>query len=304
MTGDANTAWEWFTERRFHPGEPLGPLTTIRTGGPAKWLLDVGNEEELALALRAARGVNVPVLVMGRGSNLLVADAGFDGLVIRFGPGYSQVRVAGERVYAQAGASLKKVACFAADHGLAGLAFAAGIPGSLGGGCLMNAGAYNGVMADVVERVDCLTPEGDKVSLSGEEAEFAYRHSRMMDEGLIVLGAEMRLLPGSRDALYATMAQLQAMRREKQPLTWPSAGSFFRRPPGYYAGALIEQAELKGLTVGRAQVSELHAGFLINLGGATTADFIALKDEVIRRVQERWGVTLTPEVRIVGTDGA
>ncbi|HSK69055.1 MAG TPA: hypothetical protein VLA21_07315, partial [Candidatus Limnocylindria bacterium] len=131
-----------------------------------------------------------------------------------------------------------------------------------------------------------------------------YRHSRMMDEGLIVLGATMKLLPGSRDALYATMAQLQQMRREKQPLTYPSAGSFFRRPPGYYAGALIEQAGLKGLTVGRAQVSELHAGFLINLGGATTADFVALKDEVIRRVLERWGVTLEPEVRIVLGHGA
>ena len=304
MTGDANTAWEWLLERRFHTGEPLGPLTTIRTGGPAKWLLDVREEGELVAALRGAGAAGVPVLVMGRGSNLLVDDAGFGGLVIRFGPGFSQVRAQGDRVYAQAGASLKKVAFYAADQGLAGLAFAAGIPGSLGGACLMNAGAYNGTMADVVESVDCMTPQGERRTLSAAEADFSYRHSRMMDEGLIVLGATMKLLPGSRDALYATMAQLQQMRREKQPLTYPSAGSFFRRPPGYYAGALIEQAGLKGLTVGRAQVSELHAGFLINLGGATTADFVALKDEVIRRVLERWGVPLEPEVRIVLGHGA
>jgi len=154
-------------------------------------------------------------------------------------------------------------------------------------------------MSSAVESVDCLRPDGKRLRLSLQEARMAYRHTRMMDEGLVVLGAVLLLSPGSRDALYVEMAQFQTLRRDKQPLTWPSAGSFFKRPPGCFAGALIEQAGLKGFRIGGAQVSEKHAGFLINLGGATTTDFIALKDEVQRRVMERFGVMLEPEVRII-----
>jgi len=304
MTGDLGGAWQALRERRFEASVRLADYTTIRTGGPARWFLDARGEDEATAALLAAKGRGVPVLLVGNGSNLLVSDGGFDGLVVHFGEGFARMSLDGLRLKAQAGAMLKALAFFAAEHNLAGLAFAAGIPGSLGGALVMNAGAFNGEMSQVVESVDCLTRDGLRVTLSNREADFAYRHSRMMEEGLVVLGATLLLTPGSREALHATMAGFQEMRREKQPLAWPSAGSFFKRPPGYFAGALIEQAGLKGLTVGGAQVSEKHAGFLINLGGATTRDFIALKDQVQERVLERFGVRLEPEVRLVGETGA
>jgi UDP-N-acetylmuramate dehydrogenase len=304
MTGDFRLAWQELCGRRLQSGVPLSTLTSIRTGGPATWFLDAEDEDELALAWAAAHGMGIPVLILGRGSNLLISDQGFDGLVIHLGAGFSRIRLEGDRLYAQAGVSLKQLAYYAADHHLAGLAFAAGIPGSLGGACLMNAGAYNGQMSEVIHSLRCLTPMGEFLALSLPECAFSYRHSRIMEESLVVLDATLKLIPGKRDALYATMAELQKMRQEKQPLSYPSAGSFFKRPPGYFAGALIEQAGLKGLTVGKAQVSKLHAGFLINLGGATTDDFIALKDEVQRRVMARYGVQLEPEVRIIGEAGS
>ncbi len=300
MTGDLGGAWQALRERRFETSVRLADYTTIRTGGPARWFLDVRGEEEAAAALLLAKERSVPVLLVGNGSNLLISDEGFDGLVVRFGQGFAGMALEGLRLKAEAGVMLKALAYFAADHNLAGLAFAAGIPGSLGGALVMNAGAFNGEMSQVVESVDCLTPDGRRIILTNRGADFAYRHSRMMEEGLVVLGATLLLAPGNREALYATMAGFQEMRREKQPLAWPSAGSFFKRPPGYFAGALIEQAGLKGLTVGGAQVSEKHAGFLINLGGATTRDFIALKNLVQERVLERFGVRLEPEVRLVG----
>ncbi len=299
MMGDLGRAWRTLCETRFQTGVPLSGLTTIRTGGPARWFLDVENEEEAALAWTAAQAVGVPVLFIGNGSNLLIPDSGYPGLAVHFGTGFSGMSLDGRRVRAQAGVPLKALAFFAADNHLAGLAFAAGIPGSLGGAVFMNAGAFSAEMSSAVESVDCLRPDGKRLRLSLQEARMAYRHTRMMDEGLVVLGAVLLLSPGSRDALYVEMAQFQTLRRDKQPLTWPSAGSFFKRPPGCFAGALIEQAGLKGFRIGGAQVSEKHAGFLINLGGATTTDFIALKDEVQRRVMERFGVMLEPEVRII-----
>ena len=295
--------WQKLCEQRFICGAPLNSLTSIRTGGPAKWLLEVTDGQEAALAWQAAQAMGIPVLFMGNGSNLLIPDDGFDGLVIRFGEQYAGITRDGSRVYAQCGVTLKALAVYAADAGLAGLAFAAGIPGSFGGAVIMNAGAYNGEMSQVIESVDCVDLNGRQFSLNCREADLSYRHSRMMKEGLMVLGAALRLMPGSRDALYATMAEFQKLRREKQPLNWPSAGSFFKRPPGYFAGALIEQAGLKGYTVGGAQVSEKHAGFLINIGGATTADFMMLKNEVQCRVMERFGVRLEPEVRIIREQG-
>lgn len=283
---------------------PLREMTSIRTGGPARWYLPVQSAGEAVSAWLYSQRENIPVLLMGNASNLLIADEGFPGLVIHFGPDFSGIGVEGDTITAQAGVTLKTLAFFAADHHLAGLAFAAGIPGSLGGALMMNAGAYNGEMSQVVERVDCVNRRGEPVVLAGEAIGFGYRHSRMMDEGLMVLGAKLKLAPGSREGLYATMAEFQSMRREKQPLALPSAGSFFKRPPGYFAGALIEQAGLKGLRVGGAQVSEKHAGFLVNTGGATTADFIALKNEVQKRVMEKFGVALEPEVRIIPWEGA
>jgi len=299
MPEDLNTTWGRLLSQRFSQQTPLMSLLSIRTGGPARYLLEVTDGREAALAWTTARALGVPVLLMGNGSNLLIPDEGFEGLVIRFGEGYAHLEVQGEYLIARAGVTLKTLAYFAADRGLAGLAFAAGIPGSLGGGLIMNAGAYHGELSQVVEAVECVDRDGRQFTLTRDEAKLSYRHSLMMDEGLMVLGATLRLTPGSRDALYATMAEFQALRREKQPLAWPSAGSFFKRPTGYYAGALIEQAGLKGTSVGGAQVSEKHAGFLINTGGATTADFLALKDLVQQKVMERFNVALEPEVRII-----
>ncbi|HPY93959.1 MAG TPA: UDP-N-acetylmuramate dehydrogenase [Clostridia bacterium] len=299
MPEDLNTTWGRLLSQRFSQQTPLMPLLSIRTGGPARYLLEVTDGREAALAWTTARALGVPVLLMGNGSNLLIPDEGFEGLVIRFGEGYAHLEVQGEYLIARAGVTLKTLAYFAADRGLAGLAFAAGIPGSLGGGLIMNAGAYHGELSQVVEAVECVDRDGRQFTLTRDEAKLSYRHSLMMDEGLMVLGATLRLTPGSRDALYATMAEFQALRREKQPLAWPSAGSFFKRPTGYYAGALIEQAGLKGTSVGGAQVSEKHAGFLINTGGATTKDFLALKDLVQQKVMERFNVALEPEVRII-----
>lgn len=296
---DLTTAWQHLCSTRFAQDVPLAPLLSIRTGGPARWFLEVEDAQEAVLAWQAARAVGQPVLILGKGSNLLIDDLGFPGLVIYFGPAFARMEIEGDSLYAQAGVSLKALANYAADHSLAGLAFAQGIPGSLGGALIMNAGAYSGEMSQVVESVDCVDKEGRFFTLSKEEAQLSYRHSRMMDEGLLVLGARLRLVPGHKDALYATMAEFMTMRRDKQPLAWPSAGSFFKRPPGYYAGALIEQAGLKGERVGGAQVSEKHAGFLINTGGATTGDFLALKALVQQKVLERFGVALEPEVRII-----
>ena len=291
--------WQELLSQHLQADVPLKDLVSIRTGGPARWFLEVYDADTAVDAWLAARAQGLPVLFLGKGSNLLVPDAGYPGLVIHFGEGFSKMRLEGAQLHAQCGVSLKALATFAADNSLAGLSFAAGIPGTLGGGLIMNAGAFNGEMSQVVASIDCAAPDGRRFSLNLEPAQLSYRHSRMMKEGLLVLGAALNLTPGHRDALYAAMAEFQSLRREKQPLSWPSAGSFFKRPAGYYAGALIEQAGLKGLTVGGAQVSEKHAGFLINIGGATTADFIALMQEVQRRVLERFGVALEPEVRII-----
>lgn len=280
-------------------GEVLKNYTTIKCGGPAAALLEVTDAQQAAAALKAARKAGIPVLLLGNGSNMLVDDRGFDGLVIHFGPGFSGVSNDGARIVAEAGASLMTVARAAADRGFSGLEFAVGIPASVGGATLMNAGAYGGEMARVVTRVDCLTPEGDPLSLSAEELDYGYRHSRMMDRGLTVLRVHMALLEDDSADIWKRVSENQALRRLKQPLTYPSAGSFFKRPEGYFAGALIEQAGLKGTAVGGAQVSQLHAGFLINTGGATADDFFRLVKLVQERVMATSGVTLEPEVRLV-----
>ena len=300
MTRDDRAAWQTLCQDRFEADVPLSRYTTIKTGGPAKWFLDARGEEEITQSLSLARRMGVPALVMGCGSNLLVSDAGFDGLVVHLGEGFSRVTLSGNHLRAQAGISLKALSYFAADNGLAGLSFAAGIPGSLGGGAYMNAGAFGGELSQLITFLDCLDQKGRRLTITRQQADFGYRHSRMMEEGLVVLGAELELQPGNKEDLYQQMREYQEVRRAKQPLTWPSAGSFFKRPAGLFAGALIEQAGLKGTTIGGAQVSEKHAGFMINIGDATTRDFLQLKSQVQRRVQEQFGVMLEPEVRIIG----
>ncbi len=299
MLHASSLTWQTLCERYFIENAPLKPLLSIRTGGPARYFLEVTDSDLAVSAWQAAAKQGVPVLLLGNGSNILLDDKGFPGLVIHFGSDYAGVTRDGDRIHARCGITMKALSLFAADNDLSGLAFAAGIPGSLGGALLMNAGAYGGEMSQVVETVDCVDITGRHFTLTNEEAQLSYRHSRMMDEKLLVLGATLLLKPGEKAQIYEEIANYQTLRRDKQPLTYPSVGSFFKRPPGHFAGALIEQSGLKGFTVGGAQVSEKHAGFLINIGNATTEDFLRLKEEVQRRVFDNFGVHLEPEVRII-----
>ncbi len=287
---------------RVRKDAALAEFTTLRVGGRADYLVSPATEEQARLALSAARECGVPVLILGNGSNVLCRDGGFRGMTLRLGQDFSAMTRTDEGLTAQAGAALPAVSRFALSHGLTGLEFASGIPGTVGGAAAMNAGAYGGEMAQVVSRVRALTQDGAFVELSGESLRYRYRGSAVMDEGMLALSVDFALQPGDREQIAARMAELAAARREKQPLTFPSAGSFFKRPEGHFAGALIEQAGLKGTRVGGAQVSELHAGFLINTGGATAKDFLDLMALVQREVYARFSVTLEPEVRIVGED--
>lgn len=277
----------------------LAPYTTMRTGGPAALFAEPRNAQQLTHVHQWAQEKGLPLLILGNGSNLLIADSGFDGLVIHLGRALSEVSVFANTLTAQAGASLAAAARAAAQASLTGLEFAAGIPGSIGGAVCMNAGAYGGEIAQVIVSARVLTPEGVR-TVSKDELSLGYRSSAMMQNGWVVLEATFELAPGSPDEIKATMADLAARRREKQPLQYPSCGSFFKRPVGYYAGALIEQAGLKGYRVGDAQVSEMHAGFVINRGHATSSEIYRLMQEVQRRVQAQFGVTLEPEVRLIG----
>lgn len=277
----------------------LAPYTTMRTGGPAALFAEPRSAQQLAHVHQWAQEKGLSLLIFGNGSNLLIADSGFDGLVIHLGRALSEVSVFANTLTAQAGASLAAAARAAAQASLTGLEFAAGIPGSIGGAVCMNAGAYGGEIAQVIVSARVLTPEGVR-TVSKEELSLGYRSSAVMQNGWVVLEATFELAPGSPDEIKATMADLAARRREKQPLQYPSCGSFFKRPVGYYAGALIEQAGLKGYRVGDAQVSEMHAGFVINRGHATSSEIYRLMQEVQCRVQAQFGVTLEPEVRLIG----
>ena len=280
---------------------PLDAYTTLRVGGPADVFAEPENEDQLSALIQIAREEGIPVLLMGNGSNLLVRDGGFRGLVIRLGKSFSRLTAADGEITAQSGALLSALSRAARDAGLAGLEFAQGIPGSVGGGVYMNAGAYGGELGGLIRAVRVL--DGEEIrEIPGGEMAFSYRHSRAMDERWIILGARFGLQAGDPDAIDAAMRDFAARRKEKQPLEYPSAGSFFKRPAGYFAGKLIEDAGLKGLAVGGAQVSEKHAGFLINRGGATAAAFLRLKDQVQEAVFRLFGVRLETEVRIVGDE--
>ena len=278
--------------------EPMSRHCSFRIGGAAAAFCRVSDEAQLAALLALLRREGVPYAVIGRGSNLLVSDGGFPGAVVQLADAPASLRREGDCVSAWAGVTLARLAVFAREQGLAGLEFAHGIPGSLGGGILMNAGAYGGEMKDVVVSVRYL----DAAGAVRETAEpgFAYRHSRFSDSGEIVLGAALRLRPDAPDAIAARMAELWEKRSASQPLSLPSAGSTFKRPATGYAAAMIDGAGCKGLAVGGAQVSEKHAGFVVNRGGATAADVKALMAQVQRRVLEKYGVELQPEVRFLG----
>ena len=316
--------------------EPLAAHTTFRIGGPAQWLVLPRSENEVAAVVNACEGAGVPWRVLGLGSNVLAPDEGLPGVTVKLAENFSAVEVLpGGLVRAQAGATNEAVAEAALAAGLAGYEFASGIPGTVGGAAIMNAGAYDGQFSDVAVEVRCLAPanrtgasggdnpngvgnksgsgeaadgNGDPgeaaadaiVTLSAAEAAWGYRASRMMREGLVVLSATLQLAPDSPAAIRARMDDLRERRASKQPLEMPSAGSTFKRPQGYFAGALIQEAGCQGASVGGAQVSTKHAGFVVNTGDATAADVLALIAEVQRRVHEASGVTLEPEVRLWG----
>ncbi|MCD8365662.1 MAG: UDP-N-acetylmuramate dehydrogenase [Clostridiales bacterium] len=273
--------------------------TTFRVGGPADFLV-MPDEESLPQVIACCKEHAAPFLVIGNGSNLLCGDGGVDGVVIEIGKRMSDIRVDGTTVTAGAGALLSAAAARAAAEGLAGLEFAAGIPGSIGGAAVMNAGAYGGEMKDVLAEVTVLTAEGDICTLPAAELDLSYRHSAIAERGYTVLSVSLKLSEGSPDDIYGRMAELKEKRVSKQPLEYPSAGSTFKRPEGYFAGKLIEDADLRGFSCGGAQVSEKHCGFVINRGDATAADIRSLMERVQETVADQFGVILEPEVKFVG----
>lgn len=281
--------------------EPMSRHTTFRIGGPAKRMAFPSSREQLVLLMSFAKDYGANPLVIGNGSNLLVPDEGLDRLVIDTSANLNRVeRGSGNTVLADAGATLARTADLACKSGLTGLEFAHGIPGTVGGGVCMNAGAYGGEMKQVLRSAAVLFPEEGIRTLAGEELAFSYRHSLLTDRpDAVVLRAVLTLEAGEPAAIREKMDELMARRKASQPLEYPSAGSTFKRPEGYYAAALIDQCGLKGLTVGGAQVSEKHAGFVINRGGATCADVTALMTEIQKRVWEATGVRLEPEVKVI-----
>ncbi len=280
--------------------EPMCRHTSFRIGGPADYLAIPQSEAQLITLLALGRRHDVPVTIVGNGSNLLVRDNGIRGLVIKMGGGLLDLSCENDRIKAGAGVALAAVAHFAAAHNLTGMEFAVGIPGSLGGAVFMNAGAYDGDMAAVVGRVSAITLAGEKKTFSREGMAFAYRHSCLQENECIVTSVDLWLRPGDAAAIRAKMDDYTERRLAKQPLQIPNAGSAFKRPPGQFAGALIEKAGLKGFSVGGAQVSEKHAGFIVNTGGATAQDVLQLIAAVQEKVFALANVKLEPEVRVLG----
>lgn len=302
MEGDIlSSISEIIDEKRILRNEPMKKHTTFRIGGPADVLVKPATITEIEQVLQCCEEQAVPYYVVGNGSNLLVGDEGIRGVVLQLGNDFSEVEVCeDDTIWVQAGCMLSKVANLAAEHALTGMEFAAGIPGTIGGAVMMNAGAYGGEMKDIIECVTLLTPDREVLILPQDQMEFGYRESIVSKENYIVLEAKLRLQKGEPEAIEAKMKEYSEARRSKQPLEYPSAGSTFKRPEGYYAGKLIMDAGLAGYRVGDAQVSEKHCGFVINCGQATAKDVIAVMNDVIHRVAEAYQVELEPEVRKIG----
>ncbi len=287
---------------------PMSTCTTLRLGGPADLLCRVGSVEQLAAALKAAAQQQVPVTIIGNGSNLLVRDGGVRGLVVLLGEAFAAVTEptpmpdGAFSITAQAGATLQKLCNVAADHSLAGLEFAFGIPGTVGGAVYMNAGAYGGEMKDVLHSITAMDGEGNTHVYAAQDLALGYRKSALMGSGQVVTSATVMLRPGDGDTIRTAMREFSQRRRQKQPIHLPSCGSTFKRPEGHFAGTLIEGCGLKGCRIGGASVSELHAGFLVNDGEGTAADYLALMAHVQNTVLAQTGVWLEPEVRILGED--
>ncbi|MDF3002590.1 MAG: murB [Bacillota bacterium] len=282
---------------------PMKEYTSFKAGGTADLLIMPKDRDELVKALNVVSSSGAEHLIMGNGSNLLVKDGGYRGVIIRMGEGFQEVKTEGNRITAGAGALLSTVAREACNASLAGFEFASGIPGTVGGAVYMNAGAYDGEMSMIIESAEVLTKDGSRIfRLSKDELELSYRHSIFQRTGDILLNACFLLKEGDQEKISDRIKELTARRTEKQPLSYPSAGSFFKRPHNHFAGKLIQDAGLRGLSLGGAQVSELHSGFLINRGGATASDIVNLMEVIRSTVFENSGVLLEPEVRIVGED--
>ncbi len=279
--------------------ESMNLHTTFKTGGNASFFVEPSSAEETAETVKLLKELSLPYVIIGNGSNLLVSDKGYKGFVIKLGKSFSEITAADDTITAEAGASLSGVAAAALREGLSGFEFAAGIPGSVGGGVCMNAGAYGGELKDVITNVTVIKDE-EIIALENKECNFDYRSSRIMQEGMIVLKAEFKLEKGDRALISEKMNDFAKRRSDKQPLNYPSAGSTFKRPEGYFAGKLIEDTGLRGFSVGGAQVSEKHCGFIINKGGATSSEIYSLICEVQKRVFDKFGVELQREVRLIG----
>lgn len=279
---------------------PMKEVTSFEIGGPVDYFIEPETEEELIRAVLRLDEEKIPWMIMGKGTNMVVSDKGIRGAVIRMGAFFEDIKVEGNRVIAEGGASMRRVAEAAQRESLAGLEFAHGIPGGIGGAMTMNAGAYGGEMKDVVESVRVLRRDGTIEVLSNEELHFEYRNSRVYTENLIVLSATFSLEPGDGERIQEQMDDLWNRRTTKQPLEYPSAGSTFKRPVGYYAGQLIDQAGLRGLRHGDAQVSEKHCGFVINRGNATCREVVELIRTVQEAVYQKHGVELETEVKVLG----
>ncbi len=280
--------------------EPMCRHTTFRVGGAAQCLVRIGSVEQLKKIVPYLQQVEIPFFILGNGSNLLVGDKGYEGIILQIGDRLNEVAVEGSRIRAQAGALLSKVSRAAMEHGLTGLEFASGIPGTIGGGVVMNAGAYGGEMKQVTERVVVMNRQGEVLELLAEDMEFGYRTSVIKNRPFIVLEVCLKLCEGDREEIRLKMEELTRRRKEKQPLEFASAGSTFKRPEGYFAGKLIMDAGLRGYSIGGARVSEKHCGFVVNTGRATAADVAEVIQEVRERVKDKFGVTLEPEVIFLG----
>ncbi len=280
--------------------EPMSRHTTLRVGGAAECMVLIEREEELLKLVPYLNQIEQDYFILGNGSNLLVGDKGYRGIVIKLGEGMNRITVEGDHIYVQAGALLSRTAAVARDAELSGMEFAAGIPGSIGGGVVMNAGAYDGEMKQITESVKVMDQEGRILVLDNDTMEFGYRTSIIKNRPFIVLEVVLRMQAGRKDEIQTKMDELMARRQSKQPLNYPSAGSTFKRPEGYFAGKLIMDAGMRGYRIGDAQVSDKHCGFVVNIGNASAADVKEVIEEVQERVKERFHVNLEPEVIFLG----
>ena len=294
-----DTIIEYVSEKNVLFDEDLSKHTSFKIGGPADAFVEIESTEQLTKLSEYLDRVEEKYYILGNGSNTLFSDRGYEGVILHIGGGFSGITVSGIRIIAQAGAALAKVSKTAQEHSLTGLEFAAGIPGTVGGGVVMNAGAYGGEMSFVVDTVKAISPKGEEIELENKSLEFGYRYSILRHRGYVVTEVSFNLKEGDKDEIRARMDDFNSRRREKQPLEYPSAGSVFKRPEGHFAGQLIMEAGMRGFQIGGARVSDKHCGFIINTGHASAEDVTELIDEIQFRVRDRFGILLEPEIEIV-----